>query len=181
MEGGGAPCEHEAGVRHLLVTPRLAVGHPLLLPLLTASLLFFIAGGFAPCHACSSQGRCPFHPDLIGASSALFTATSQSPANTLGTLVVEPPASHEAPVTHVGGAIGLSWSASPTAATRSVGYLVLRRPSGTAGFALVAGPLDALSHVDVPPTDGLYDYVIRAAIASFTSADSAMRTGESRR
>lgn len=170
MEGGGAPRVHEAGARRLPAIPRLAVGHPLLLPLLTASLLFFIAAGSVP-----------FHPDLIGASSALLTATSQSPANTLGTLVVEPPASHDQPATLAGGAIGLAWSASPTAATRSVGYLVLRRPSGTAGFALVAGPLDALSHIDVPPADGLYDYVIRAAIASFTSADSAMRTGESRR
>lgn len=84
------------------------------------------------------------------------------------------PASGLAASAAAGGAVALSWAASPTAAQRTVEYVVLRRASGSASFAEVART-SALSHGDTPPP-GTYDYAVRAAISSFTSADTAVAT-----
>ncbi len=102
-----------------------------------------------------------------------LTASSASPGNVLATLTVAPPSGLTA-TAGAGGTVALSWTASPTAAQRAVEYAVLRRATGSGGFAEVART-SALSYGDTPPP-GTYDYVVRAAVSSFTSADTAVAT-----
>ena len=63
----------------------------------------------------------------------------------------------------------VQWAAPPAAATRVLGYVVLRR-SGTADFAEIARTADL--RVTDRPGSGAFDYVVRATISTFTSADS---------
>ena len=97
-----------------------------------------------------------------------FTATSASPRNVLATLAVEPPPSLDA-ISHALGDVDVQWEASPSAASRSLEYLVLRRSAG-GSFEQIART-SALRITDRPGS-GSFDYVVRAVISTFTSADS---------
>ena len=97
-----------------------------------------------------------------------FTASSSSPRNVLATLLVAPPPSVDA-ISHTNGDVDVQWEASPAAASRSLEYVVLRRASG-GSFEQIARTA-ALSITDRPGT-GSFDYVVRAVISTFTSADS---------
>ena len=63
----------------------------------------------------------------------------------------------------------MQWEASPAAVSRPLEYVVLRRTGGAA-FAQIARTA-ALRITDTPGS-GTFDYVVRAVISSFTSADS---------
>lgn len=115
---------------------------------------------------------------------ATYTATSTHPSNTLKTLLVQPPASQNAPASSAGGVVGLAWPATPTApgAGHTLTYLVLRGPVG--GPYAQVGSTAALSFSDTPPADGTYQYVIQARVTgggSFTSGNSAAQNGMSDR
>ncbi len=117
-------------------------------------------------------------------TSASFTGSSTNPANTLQTLLVQPPAAQNATVSAAGGVVTLSWTATPTApgAGHTLSYDVLRGPVG-GPYALV-GTTTALTYSDTPPADGSYEYVIQARVTgggAFSSANSAARTGVSDR
>ena len=119
-----------------------------------------------------------------GETGASYTATSDNPDNHVSALLVQPPASHAAPTSTSGGAVNLSWTATPTApgAGHTLAYLVLRGPAG-GPYATVA-TVPGLSHVDTPPSDGTYEYVIKARVTgggAFDSASSAARSGVSDR
>lgn len=105
------------------------------------------------------------------ATLAAFAGLTSSPSNSFAFLEVQA-ASQQAPSAS-GGAVQLSWSASPTAATESVAYLVMRSPAGAGAFVQV-GSTSGLSHTDTPP-DGNYDYRIRTAVSTFYR-DSGART-----
>jgi hypothetical protein len=96
-----------------------------------------------------------------------FTATSASPRAVLATLLVPPPPSLDA-ITH-GTEVDVQWEASPAAASRPLEYAVLRRAAGGA-FAQIARTAE-LRFTDAPGS-GSFDYVVRAVISTFTSADS---------
>ncbi|MGH2450220.1 MAG: hypothetical protein ACRDGE_02905 [Candidatus Limnocylindria bacterium] len=121
---------------------------------------------------------------VLPTAAAFVSATVAS--STLGTLSVDPPASHSDPVSAAAGAIDLSWAATPTdpGAGRTIEYLVLRRDCCTGSYAQVTST-SALTHSDTPPSDGSYEYVIVARVigtgGSFDSGDSAARTGLSDR
>lgn len=66
--------------------------------------------------------------------------------------------------------VDLQWGTSPTAALRDVEYVVLRRQVGATSYLQIART-SAVSYTDAPGT-GTFDYVVRAAISTFTSADS---------
>jgi len=72
------------------------------------------------------------------------------------------------------GTVDLQWETSPSAASRDVEYIVLRRQLGTSVFAEVART-SAVTYTDVPPPS-TFDYVVRTAISSFWSADSPVAT-----
>ncbi|HEX9435997.1 MAG TPA: hypothetical protein VGA16_02405 [Candidatus Limnocylindria bacterium] len=72
------------------------------------------------------------------------------------------------------GTIDLQWGTSPSAASRAVEYVVLRRQIGATSFLAIART-SAVSYTDTP-TAGTYQYVVRTAISSFTSADSPSAT-----
>ncbi len=86
----------------------------------------------------------------------------------LGTLVLQPPAALDA-IAHSGGQVDVQWDASISAALRPLEYVVLRRASG-GDFAPIARTA-ALRLTDSPGS-GTFDYVVRAAISTFTSGDS---------
>jgi hypothetical protein len=86
----------------------------------------------------------------------------------LGALLVEPPPSLDA-ISHANGEVDVQWAASPAAASRSLEYVVLRRPAG-GSFAQIART--AALRVTDAPGSGSFDYVVRAVISTFTSADS---------
>lgn len=113
-------------------------------------------------------------------SSADFVATTTSPANSITTLLPLAP-SHDPVATRAAGVVRLTWSASATAATHTVTYTVLRRPTGSGAYAQVAGPLSELTYDDTPPADGSYEYVVRTNVSTFTSDDSTARSGLSDR
>ncbi|HET7700295.1 MAG TPA: hypothetical protein VFM06_05445 [Candidatus Limnocylindria bacterium] len=117
-------------------------------------------------------------------TAASFTGSSTNPANTLQTLLVQPPASQSATVSAAAGVVNLAWAATPTApgAGHTLSYDVLRGPVG-GPYALV-GTTSALTYSDTPPSDGTYEYVIQARVTgggSFSSASSPARTGLSDR
>ena len=119
-----------------------------------------------------------------GETGASYNATSANPDNPVSALLVQPPASHAAPTSTSGGAVNLSWTATPTApgAGHTLTYLVLRGPAG-GPYATVA-TVPGLSHVDTPPSDGTYEYVIKVRVTgggAFDSASSAARSGVSDR
>lgn len=115
---------------------------------------------------------------------ASFTATTANQSNTLQTLTVLPPAAQNATSSAAGGAVNLSWTATPTVpgAGHALAYLVLRGPVG--GPYAQVGTTTALSFADTPPSDGTYEYVIEAQVTgggSFTSAPTAPQSGVSDR
>ena len=97
-----------------------------------------------------------------------FTASSASPRNVLATLVVEPPPALDA-IAHANGDVDVQWEASPSAASRSLEYVVLRRAAG-GSFEQIARTADL--RITDRPGSGSFDYVVRATISTFTSADS---------
>jgi hypothetical protein len=102
-----------------------------------------------------------------------FTALSASPNNVLATLVLEPPPSLTATVPG-DGTVDLVWDSSPSGAIRDVAYVVLRRQVGASVFAPIART-SSVSYTDSPPAS-TFDYVVRTAASSFTSADSPIAT-----
>ncbi len=114
----------------------------------------------------------------IPATFATFTASTSSPGNTFTALVVQP-AVLATPVSASAGAVQLTWTASPTAATESVNYAVFRSPAGAGTWTQVAS-LVGVAYSDVPPADGTWDYFVQAIVAAFT-ADGNVATGLSDR
>jgi hypothetical protein len=112
----------------------------------------------------------------VGRTTAAFVAQTASAGNSFTNLVVAATAQPSA-ASAAGGTVTLTWTASPTG---SVTYTIARRLSGSGSYAVVASGLTGLSHAETPPADGLYDYVVRAAVSSFT-ADSPARTAVSDR
>ncbi len=72
------------------------------------------------------------------------------------------------------GTIDLQWGTSPSAASRAVDHVVLRRQIGAASFLEIART-SAVTYTDTPMA-GTYEYVVRTAISSFTSADGPSAT-----
>ncbi len=103
----------------------------------------------------------------IPATLASFASLTTSPSNTFTLLEVQP-ATLTAAASLAGGVVRLSWSASPTAATETVTYAVMRRPSGSGAFAQAAAVASGLTYDDTPPSDGSYDYELRTTVATFT-------------
>lgn len=104
------------------------------------------------------------------ATASAFSSATSSPENSFRNLEVAA-ASLAAPSVS-GGSVGLSWTASPTASTESVSYLVRRR-SGSGAYSTV-GTTTGLSWNDTPG-DGSWEYLVRTAVSSF-SADSGTRS-----
>lgn len=108
-------------------------------------------------------------------TSADLSADTKYAGNNVSSLSVAPP-SGLAVAPGAGGSIELSWSASPSTATRpdlAFSYDVYRRVSGSGSFALVTlSPISSLTYLDVPAADGNYDYLVRTVISSFTSSGS---------
>lgn len=116
-------------------------------------------------------------------SGATFARASQNPANALATLSVQPPPSLGA-VGGSGGAVTLSWSASPTTAGAGhlLSYLVLRGPAG--GPYAQIGATGSLTYDDTPASDGTYAYIVRTQVSgggAFQSAGSPAATALSDR
>lgn len=107
-----------------------------------------------------------------------FGARTTSPNDLFTDLVVQP-ATLAAPSTFGGGAVRLTWTASPTASTETVNYAVMRSPAGLASWTQVAS-LIGLTYDDVPPADGSWDYEVQSIVTLFT-ADSGVVTGLSDR
>ena len=126
---------------------------------------------------------------LVGLASssstgATFTGTSTNLTNHVNTLNVQPPASHTATTSSAAGIVNLSWTATPTSpgTGHTLSYVVLRGPVG--GPSAQVATTSSLSYSDTPASDGTYEYVIEARVTgggSFTSGDSAARTGVSDR
>lgn len=115
---------------------------------------------------------------------ASFTGSTTNPSNLANTLVVQPPASQNAPVSAAVGVVNLSWTATPTApgAGHTLTYIVLRGPVG-GPYAQIAST-SSLSYSDTPPSDGAYGYAVEARVTgggSFTSAPTAAQSGLSDR
>jgi len=72
------------------------------------------------------------------------------------------------------GTIDLQWGTSPSAASRAVEYVVLRRQIGASSYLEITQTA-AVSYTDTPQA-GTHQYVVRTAISSFTSADSPSAT-----
>lgn len=72
------------------------------------------------------------------------------------------------------GTVDLQWGTSPSAASRDVEYVVLRRQTGASSFLAVART-SAVAYTDAPPP-ATYEYVVRTAASTFTSADSPLAT-----
>ena len=68
----------------------------------------------------------------------------------------------------------LQWGTSPSAASRPVEYLVLRRQVGMSVFAPVART-SAVTYTDTPPPS-TFDYVVRTVLSTFESTDSPIAT-----
>lgn len=116
-----------------------------------------------------------------GPSTADFVVDSTSPGNQLTTLEPAPPATFAAPESRPGGAVLLTWTASPTETVRAeTTYSVRRSPAGANTWTQVVAGLTSLSYTDTPASDGSYDYKIRTDVASFF-AESAERAGLSDR
>lgn len=109
---------------------------------------------------------------------AAFNAASSSPGNTFTVLVVQP-AMLSPSTSLAAGVVRLVWSASPTAATESVTYGILRRPSGSGPYVQIA-TTSALTYDDTPAADGLYDHAIRTIVTTLSS-DSNAQTARSDR
>lgn len=125
-----------------------------------------------------AAGALPLVVSIVLASApvtvASFGATTSSPA--IFTALVVQPATLAAPVSAAAGVVQLSWGASPAA---GAAYAVLRSPAGLASWTQVAA-VAGLTYGDTPPADGLWDYEIQAAVATFT-AMSSVQTGLSDR
>ena len=91
----------------------------------------------------------------------------------LATLVLEPPPALTATVPG-DGSVDLVWEPSPSADVREIEYVVSRRQVGTSLVAPIART-SSVSYTDRPPAS-TFDYVVRAAASSFTSADSPIAT-----
>jgi hypothetical protein len=121
---------------------------------------------------------------LFGETGASFTTMSTNPANNVATMLVQVPASQNSATSAAAGAVGLSWTATPTApgAGHTLTYNVLRGPIG--GPYVLIGNTAALTFNDTPPADGTYQYVIQAQVTgggTFTSGNSATANGLSDR
>jgi hypothetical protein len=88
---------------------------------------------------------------------------------------VQPPPALDA-ISHANGDVDVQWEASPSAASRPLEYVVLRRAPG-GSFAQIART-GALRITDTPGS-GSFDYVVRAVISSFTSGDSPVASASS--
>jgi hypothetical protein len=119
-----------------------------------------------------------------GKTAASFTGTTVNPANNVATMLVQVPAAQNNPTSAAAGAVALSWTATPTApgAGHTLTYDVLRGPVG--GPYNLIGNTAALTYSDTPPSDGTYEYVIKAKVTgggTFTSGNSAAKSGLSDR
>jgi hypothetical protein len=103
---------------------------------------------------------------------AAFNTSTSSPGNAFAVLEVQP-AVQGTPSSLSAGVVQLTWTASPTAASESVTYGILRRPSGVGAYVQV-GTTAGLTFNDTPPADGLYDYAIRAAVTTLTTDSNAL-------
>ena len=119
-----------------------------------------------------------------GKTAASFTGTTSNPANNVATMLLQIPASQNNATSAAAGVVTLSWTATPTApgAGHTLTYDVLRGPVG--GPYILIGNTAALTYGDTPPSDGTYEYVIRARVTgggTFTSGNSAAKSGVSDR
>ena len=116
---------------------------------------------------------------------ASFTGLTSNPGQSWNTASVQPPATQNAAVSAVAGAVNLGWTASPSTpvGTQTRSYLVLRGPVG--GPYLQVGTTASLTYTDTPPSDGTYQWVIQTKIAQgtgfFTSGNSLVRSTKSDR
>ena len=116
---------------------------------------------------------------------ASFTATTSNPGQSWNTATVQPPATQNAAVSAVAGAVNLGWTASSSTpvGTQTKSYLVLRGPVG--GPYVQVGTTATLAYTDTPPSDGTYEWVIQTKIAQgtgfFTSGNSLVRSTKSDR
>ena len=119
---------------------------------------------------------------LVSASWASFVAGSSTADSSLSSITVQPPVLSAA-VSQAGGAIALSWTATPSAGLRpdlTFAYN-LYRSSGGAAVLVNASPVTGLSYTDVPPSDGTWTYPATAVVSSFQSATSNALSGLSDR
>ena len=121
---------------------------------------------------------------VAGDTAASFTASSKNNGNTLAALTVAPPATQNATTSSANGVVTLSWTATPTApgAGHTLTYDVLRGPVG--GPYVFVKNVSTLTTTDTPPSDGTYEYVVRAKVGgggTFTSGNSIARSGVSDR
>src|SRR3954469_402270 len=117
-------------------------------------------------------------------TAASFTGTSTNPTNSIATLLVQPPASQNNTTSGAAGLVNLSWAPTTTApgTGHTLSYDVLRGPIG--GPYVVIATTTALTSSDTPPSDGTYEYAVRAKVTgggTFTSGNSAAKTGVSDR
>jgi hypothetical protein len=98
-----------------------------------------------------------------------FTATSVSPRNVLGTLLVEAPPALTA-IVFGDGTVELRWAASPTESSRQVDYAILRRATGSETFTELARTT-GLAYSETPGS-GAYEYAVFSAVSGFTSPQS---------
>jgi hypothetical protein len=89
----------------------------------------------------------------------------------LATIALEAPAWLSATVAE-GGVVELQWATSASAASREVGYAVLRRQTGASSFLEIART-GAVTFSDAPPPAS-YDYAVRTVISTFSSAESPL-------
>ena len=143
-----------AGLRGVLTLPGLPGLSTLALAGATSALCLSLSAGVS-----------------VGGTTAAFNAQTTNSAGAVASLYVQSPAQSSA-TSASGGRVDLSWSASPTAATRAVGYLVYRRPAGSGSYTrLTPSPITALTYADTPSSDGSYEYAVQATVSTFSSPD----------
>lgn len=89
----------------------------------------------------------------------------------LATIRLEAPAWLGA-TTAADGTVDLQWATSASAASRDVGYAVLRRQTGASSFLEIARTT-AVTFTDAP-APASYDYAVRTVVSTFASAESPL-------
>lgn len=119
---------------------------------------------------------------LVSVSWASFVAGSSTADSSLSSITVAPPVLSSA-VSQAGGAVALTWTATPTAAQRpdlTFAYNIYRS-NGGAAVLVNASPVTGLTYTDVPPSDGTWTYTAIAVVSSFQSPPSNAVSGLSDR
>lgn len=121
----------------------------------------------------------------VATSGAAFTRQTTNPSNSTSTLLVQPPGGVSAS-SGAGGAVSMSWTATPTSpgVGHILSYLVLRAPAGGTYSQIASTDASTLTYTDTPAVDGTYSYVVRAQVSgtgAFTSVNSIAGTAYSDR